>query len=236
LGIEENRIKVVPVECGGGFGGKIRALCEPVTALLARATGRPVRHLMTRREELEAGMPAPQVIIRLKTGAKKDGTLMALDAATTLEAGAFSGAALAINAVMLASFYQWPNFEYRGREVLTNKPSIAAYRAPTAPHTFFALDCQMEALAQMLGLDPIAFRERHMSHQGDRMTQGAPWASHGALECLQAAVQHPIWQRRAAWKASSGKDGAGLRGTGLAVGGWIPNIQPCSADVKLNPD
>jgi CO/xanthine dehydrogenase Mo-binding subunit len=236
LHIPESQIKVIPMECGGGFGAKIRALVEPIAALLARTTGRPVRHLMTRREELEAGMPAPQVVIRLKTGAKKDGTLMALDAETTLEAGAFSGAALAINAVMLASFYQWPNFEYRGREVLTNKPSIAAYRAPTAPHTFFALDCQMESLAQMLGLDPIAFRERHMSHQGDRMTQGQPWASHGALECLQAAVQHPIWQRRAAWKASSGKDGAGLRGTGLSVGGWIPNIQPCSAEVKLNPD
>src|SRR2546430_15751604 len=80
LGIDENRVKVIPVECGGGFGGKIRALCEPITALLARATQRPVRYVMTRREELEAGMPAPQVIIRLKTGAKRDGTLMALEA------------------------------------------------------------------------------------------------------------------------------------------------------------
>ena len=80
LGIPENRIKVIPMECGGGFGGKIRALCEPITAMLAQATGRPVRYVMTRREELQAGMPAPQVIIRLKTGVKKDGTLMALEA------------------------------------------------------------------------------------------------------------------------------------------------------------
>ena len=75
LDMPENRIKVIPMECGGGFGGKIRALCEPITAVLARATGRPVRYVMTRREELEAGMPAPQVIIRLKTGVKRDGTL-----------------------------------------------------------------------------------------------------------------------------------------------------------------
>ena len=80
LGIPENRIQVIPVECGGGFGGKIRALCEPITAVLARATKRPVRYVMTRREELQAGMPAPQVIIRLKTGVKRDGTLMALEA------------------------------------------------------------------------------------------------------------------------------------------------------------
>ncbi|HEX7787415.1 MAG TPA: molybdopterin cofactor-binding domain-containing protein, partial [Methylomirabilota bacterium] len=59
LGIPENRIRVIPVECGGGFGGKIRALCEPITAVLAQVTRRPVRYVMTRREELQAGMPAP---------------------------------------------------------------------------------------------------------------------------------------------------------------------------------
>ncbi len=69
LGLEENQIKVIPMECGGGFGGKIRALCEPITAVLAKASGRPVRYVMTRREELDAGNPAPQVIIKLKTGA-----------------------------------------------------------------------------------------------------------------------------------------------------------------------
>src|SRR2546430_16462988 len=62
LEIAENRIKVIPVECGGGFGGKIRALCEPVTAELARVTGRPVRYVMTRREELVAGLTGPPVI------------------------------------------------------------------------------------------------------------------------------------------------------------------------------
>src|SRR5437773_2489678 len=125
-------------------------------------------------------MPAPQVIIKLKTGAKKDGSLTAIEAETLLESGSFAGAVLAINAVMICSFYQWPSFEYRGAEVLTNKPSIAAYRAPTAPHTFFALDSQMESLAHLLGVDPITFRERNMSREGDKMTQGAPWASHGA--------------------------------------------------------
>jgi CO/xanthine dehydrogenase Mo-binding subunit len=168
LHLPESRIKVIPLECGGGFGAKIRALCEPIAALLARATGRPVRYVMTRREELEAGMPAPQVIIRLKTGARKDGSLTAIEADTVLESGAFAGAILAINAVMLGSFYQWPSFEYRGREVLTNKPSIAAYRAPTAPHTFFALDSQMESLARALGLDPVEFRERHMAREATR--------------------------------------------------------------------
>src|SRR3989449_8361311 len=68
LEISENRIRVIPMECGGGFGGKIRAVCEPITAILARATGRPVRYVMTRREGLEAGKPAPQGLHRPKTG------------------------------------------------------------------------------------------------------------------------------------------------------------------------
>ena len=135
LELSENRIKVIPMECGGGFGGKIRALCEPITAILARATGRPVRYVMTRREELEAGMPAPQVIIRLKTGVKRDGTLMAIEGEAVLESGAFSGAVLAVSGVFLASLYLWPSFDVKGFEVLTHKASIAAYRAPTAPQT-----------------------------------------------------------------------------------------------------
>ena len=130
LEIAENRIKVIPVECGGGFGGKIRALCEPITAELARVTNRPVRYVMTRREELEAGMPAPQVIIRLKTGVKRDGTLLALEAETILDTGAFSGTVLAVSAVFLGSMYKWPAFDIKGMEVLTHKPSVAAYRAP----------------------------------------------------------------------------------------------------------
>jgi CO/xanthine dehydrogenase Mo-binding subunit len=235
LGLEENRIKVVPVECGGGFGGKIRALCEPITALLARATKRPVRYVMTRREELEAGMPAPQVIIRLKTGAKRDGTLMALEAETVLESGAFSGTVLAVSSVFLGSLYKWPAFDIKGSEVLTHKPSVAAYRAPVAPQTIFAIDSQMEQMARALGVDSSEFRARHLSRPGDPMVNNQPWASNGAAEVLEQAAAHPMWKERAAWKAS-GVNGHGLRGTGLALGGWLGGLQPTSATVKLNTD
>src|SRR5437773_2727959 len=163
LELPENRIKVIPMECGGGFGGKIRALCEPITAVLARVTGRPVRYVMTRREELEAGNPAPQVIIRLKSGVKRDGTLMALEAETVIESGAFSGAVLAGSSVFLASLYPSP-----------------------------------------------------------------------ASEVLHRIAEHPLWKNRAQWKAS-GKNGR-LRGTGLALGGWLGGLQPTGATVRLNPD
>jgi CO/xanthine dehydrogenase Mo-binding subunit len=236
LGIPENRIRVIPMECGGGFGGKIRALCEPVTALLARATGRPVRYVMTRREELEAGMPAPQVIIRLKTGVKRDGTLMALEAETILDSGAISGAVLTMSAVFLGSLYKWPSFDVRGVEVLTHKPSVAAYRAPTAPQTIFALDSHMEEIARRLGLDPVEFRLRHLMQEGDPMANGQPWQSNGAKEVLRRLGEHPLWTTRGEWAASGGRNGVGRRGTGLALGGWIPGLQPTGATVRLNPD
>jgi CO/xanthine dehydrogenase Mo-binding subunit len=236
LGLEENQVRVIPVECGGGFGGKIRALCEPITAALARATGRPVRYVMTRREELEAGNPAPQVIIKLRTGVKRDGTLMALEGETIVESGAFSGAVLTMSAVFLASVYRWPTFEVRGFEVLTHKPSIAAYRAPTAPHTFFAVDSQMELLAHALGVDAVEFRLRHLMAEGDPMANGQKWQSNGAREVLRRIAEHPLWKNRAAWSATSGQDGHGLCGTGLALGGWIPGLQPTGATVRLNPD
>lgn len=236
LEIPENSIRVIPVECGGGFGGKIRALCEPITAVLARVTRRPVRYVMTRREELDAGMPAPQVIIRMKTGVKRDGTLMALEAETVLESGAFSGAVLTMGAVFIASVYKWPNFDVRGFEVLTHKPSIAAYRAPTAPQTFFAVDSHMQQIADALRLDPVEFRLRHMMQEGDPMANGQPWQSNGAKEVLRRIAEHPLWKNRAEWSASGGKSGHGLRGTGLGIGGWIPGLQPTGATVRLNPD
>jgi CO/xanthine dehydrogenase Mo-binding subunit len=239
LGIPENRIRVIPMECGGGFGAKIRALCEPITALLARATNRPVRYVMTRREELEAGMPAPQVLIRLKTGVTRDGQLRALEAETILEAGAFSGAVLAVSAVFLGSMYRWPAFDIRGYEVLTHKPSVAAYRAPVAPQTIFAIESQMQQIARSLELDPVEFRMRHLVQEGDPMVNGQPWPSNGAREVLQRIAAHPLWASRAEWARRTGPDGSAghrLRGTGLAIGGWLGGLQPTGATVRLNPD
>ena len=234
LGIPENRIRVIPVECGGGFGGKIRALCEPITAVLAQVTKRPVRYVMTRREELQAGMPAPQVIIKLKTGVKRDGTLMALDAETVIDSGAFSGAVLAVSAVFLGSMYKWPSFDIRGFEVLTHKPSVAAYRAPVAPQTIFAIESQMEQIARDLDLDSVEFRMRHLIQEGDPMVNGQPWQNNGAKQVLSRIADHPHWKTRKQW-VTAGKNGK-RRGVGLALGGWLGGLQPTGATVRLNPD
>jgi CO/xanthine dehydrogenase Mo-binding subunit len=77
---------------------------------------------------------------------------------------------------------------------------------------------------------------RHLMQEGDPMANGQPWQSNGAKQCLARIAEHPLWKTREEWKASGGTDGRGLRGVGLAVGGWIPGLQPTGATVRLNPD
>src|SRR5256884_669477 len=121
-----------------------------------------------------------------------------------------------------------------GFEVLTHRPSIAAYRAPVAPHTIFALDSHMEQIARVLGVDPVEFRLRHLQREGSPMANNQPWLNNGGVEVLTRIAEHPFWKQRAEWKASG--DARRLRGTGLALGGWLGGLQPTGATVRLNPD
>src|SRR5207247_2064244 len=86
---------------------------------------------------------------------------------------AFSGTVLAVSGVFLASLYKWPAFEIRGVEVLTHKPSVAAYRAPVAPQTIFAIDSHMEQIARALEVDSVEFRRRHLIAPGDQIAASA---------------------------------------------------------------
>src|ERR1700730_4659684 len=94
----------------------------------------------------------------------------------------------------------------------------------------------MNPTARLLGLDQTAYKLRYLQQGGDLMANDQPWAVNGARECMQALAEHTLWVDRDAWRASGGKDGHGLRGTGLAIGGWVPNIQPTSATVRLDSD
>ena len=173
LELSENRIKVIPMECGGGFGGKIRALCEPITAILARATGRPVRYVMTRREELRgrhAGAAGHHPAEGgCEAGRHADGDWRARPSSSPARSPAPCWRSA-------ASFWRASTCgrtsTSSGFEVLTHKPSIAAYRAPVAPQTIFAIDSHMEQLAHAIGADPVEFRLRHLQREGDKMASG----------------------------------------------------------------
>ena len=134
LELPVSQIKVVPMEIGGGFGGKIPVYLEPVAALLSRKTGRPVKMQMSRTETFEATGPTAGAYVKIKMGAKQDGSLVAADAVLIYEAGAFPGSSpVTAGAQCVFAPYDLANQRVEGYDVVTNKPRSFAYRAPGSP-------------------------------------------------------------------------------------------------------
>ncbi len=237
LNLPERQIRVESVPIGGAFGGKF-GLIEPLAAAAAHAIRRPVRLVYTRQEDLLAGNPAPQSVITLKLGAKKDGTLVALQVRAIFDSGAYPGASASLGAFILSSTYRCPNVDIRGYEVLTNKVSVGAYRAPNAPQATFALESTVAELCQALEMDAIEFRQKNALKGGDPSIdkRQKEWPRIGLLECLNAIQQHPLWVNREAQKAASGQLKGLKVGVGVAVGGWPGGTEPTAAACRLEKD
>lgn len=228
LGVLETKIRIMPMEPGGAFGSKITPLTEGIAAILARMVQRPVKLTMTRSEDLKAAIPAPQAVVELKTGAKKDGTVTAIQAKVIFDAGAFPGGPLLAGCSLMGGYYRWPNLHIDGYEVLTNKVSVGALRAPGTPQVTFAMESQMDMMAQKLGLDPLEFRLQNAVAQGDLLPNNRPYPRIGLKECLQQVQGSDLWKRR--------KSLPPHHGVGIAVGGWLGGMQPAGATITLNLD
>ena len=231
LGIPEQRVRVLPMMIGGGFGGKT-SLFEPLVAACAQKTGRPVRFVMTRMEEQLAATPAPRARIHLKLGAKRDGTLTALQADVLHDSGAYPGTPLSSSCTAVGGCYRVPNLEIRGAEVRTHTVSVGSYRAPGVPQATFAIESQVDELARELGLDPIELRLRNLAEEGDPTPNGGKWARVALRECLERLAQHPTWQQRDSANGAAG----GKVGYGLAVGFWQGGIDTAAASCEVEPD
>ncbi len=236
LHLSDYQIRVESVPIGGAFGGKF-GLIEPLAAAAAFAIRKPVRLVYTRQEDLLAGNPAPQSVITLKLGAKKDGTLVAMQAKAIFDAGAYPGASAGLGAFMLSSTYRCPNVDIRAYEVLTNKVSVGAYRAPNAPQATFALESTVAELCQSLEIDAIEFRKKNGFQTGDSYV-GRPgiWPRIGLLDCLDAVQTHPLWIDREAQKVSPDYLKGWKVGIGLAAGGWPGGTEPTAAACRLEKD
>lgn len=226
LGLPETKVKVIGTEVGGGFGAK-NILLAPLCARLAQRLLRPVKLVLSRSEDLRSALPAAPCVVEIKTGVKQDGTLTAVEARAVFAAGAFPGAPMPGGTHLLAASYKFPNLHVRGYEVLTHQVSVGAYRAPGAAQVAFAMEQQMDRMAEAVGMDPLEFRLKNACEAGDLQPNGQPWPRMGLKECLLALRDQPAWQRR-------GKTPG--RGTGIAVGGWGGGLQPSSASVRINAD
>ncbi|MBW8755121.1 MAG: xanthine dehydrogenase family protein molybdopterin-binding subunit [Sphingomonadales bacterium] len=227
LGIDIASIRVTPLEIGGGFGGKTTVYLEPVAMLLSRKAGRPVRLAMTRGDVFRATGPAPGAVIDIRLGAAADGTLTGAEIEYKYNGGAFPGAHEVYTGVMCAlSYYKVPDASLIGWNVLSNIPTVHAYRAPGAPQVNFAVESAMDDLARQLGIDPIDIRLKNVLRPGDMGQMGMPMGAIGYAETLEAAKAHPHYS------APLGPNQA----RGFACGAWGNYGGPSTAAVSLAED
>lgn len=227
LGLPVSQVKVVPMEVGGGFGGKLVPYVEPVAAALSKKTGRPVKITMTRQEVFEGTGPTAGGYIRAKLGAKKDGRITAADAHLIYESGAFPGALVNLASMTVFAPYDIENVRSEGYDVVVNKPKVAPYRAPLGPPAGFAGETLVDELAEKLSIDPIEFRLRNAAKEGTRRVTGIPYKKVGYVESLNAAKAHPHY---------SAPLGGPNRGRGIATAVCNNITGPAAAVVTLHQD
>jgi CO/xanthine dehydrogenase Mo-binding subunit len=230
LAIPPSKIRVIVPGIGGAFGGKLRVGVEHFAALLARASGRPVKVMTTSEEELTAAYPRQGTVIELKTGVTRDGRITAKEGRIYFDTGAFAGSGPGVASVatlVLAGPYRIPNLFLEGYAVYTNKTNCGSYRAPSGPQANFAVESQMDIIADAIGLDPLEFRLRNIVREGDEGPTGQVLQGVGLEECLRRAADAIGWTER--------RPAAG-RGKGLACGWWTTTGGSSGVDVKVNPD
>lgn len=227
LNLEHSKLKVIASEIGGGFGGKTVVYLEPLALILSKKSGRPVKMQMDRDEVFKASGPGSATRVKVKIGAKKDGTISAMHAVLYYESGAFPGAApLGPGCMTIFTPYDVPNQYVEGFDVVVNKAKVAAYRAPGAPQSEYACEMLVNELADELGIDPIDFRLQNAAKEDTQTLYGPKLKAVGLVECLEAAKNSAQYQ--SALKENQGR--------GLSAGFWFNIGGVSSVILNMNPD
>ena len=227
LGVSVGKIKVVPAEIGGGFGGKTTIYLEPLSLMLAKKTGHPVKLVMTRGEVLRASGPTSGSKIKIKMGCTRDGKITGAEVWLAYEAGAFPGSPVGAGAMCLLAPYSIDNFQIDGYDVVVNRPKTAAYRAPGATNAAMASETVIDELAEKCGMDPIDFRVANACKEGNPQIVGPPYKRIGFIETIEAIKNSPHYKSEL-----KGKN----RGRGMAAGFWFNAGMQSSATVNIQTD
>ena len=226
LDIPIARVKVVPMEMGGGFGARLRLALEAFPAVLAMKTGRPVKLVNTREEAFTLNGPRLATTMYLKTGVNSDGRIVAREAYSVFDVGAYLGPGPNAGASHAVGPYNIPNFRLRSYGVYTNKIYVGSYRASGVADVTFAVESHMDSVARELGLDPVEFRIKNAVREGDTSVAGVTIPRNGLIETLQAVKERLGLPK----KLEAG------RGVGIAVGEWRSGGAPSTASIGLNED
>ena len=225
-------IKVVPMEIGGGFGGKIGIYLEPLAAILSRKCGHPVKLVMERRDVFDATGPGPGGIIRVKMGVDAHGVITAATADIRYGAGAYPGASINPAAVCVFACYRVPNARIDAYDVVINLSKTAAYRAPGSPQASFATETVVDEICRRIGMDPAEFRLLNATRGGDRRTDGPTFPRIGNVETVEA-IRGSAHYRAKLGRASSPTK---KRGRGMASGYWQGIGNKSTVTINVNND
>jgi len=250
LGLPPERVRVIQSATGGGFGGKedYPSIIAGHAALLAAKSGRPVKLVYDRMEDMMATTKRHPSRIRHRTGVTRDGRLTALETELVLDGGAY----LTLSPVVLSRAlihapgpYRWPNVRVKGRVMATSYPPHGAFRGFGAPQSVFALEVHLDRVARAIGLDPVELRRRNLLRPGDLTATGqAVDAGVDVGHVVDAALAESHFaQKRVACGTSNRGSSHVKRGIGLAAfmhgAGFTGNGETTLASragLQLSPD
>ncbi len=232
LNLPLNKVRVICRYMGGAFGSKLElGKYTVIAALLARRTGRPVKITLSREETLLCVGNRPAANMTLKAGAKRDGTLTALQFTSVATPGAYAGGTSV--GFQVLELYKCPNVQVTESGYYANAGRARAFRAPGFPPGNWPLEQTMDILAEKLGMDPVDLRLKNLTDFSQ--TRNQPYTSTGLKECLIEGARKFGWKEARASK----KDGGPIkRGFGVAAGMWQMGggAPPYTAEVRMFVD
>jgi CO/xanthine dehydrogenase Mo-binding subunit len=211
-------VRVIGPYMGGGFGSKLSpGKYNVMAALLAKKTGRPVKLFITREEAMLAAGNRPPVKMTIKIGARKDGTLTAIDMTCTGTGGAYGGGGTGGVDFQARDLYLCPNVRTQGLDFYINAGPQRAFRAPGHPQGNWALEQMMDVMAEAIGMDPVEFRLKNIPTVS-QVQNAMPYSTTGLKQCLEEGAKAFGW-KEARQKAATAT-GPVKRGVGVAAGLW----------------
>ncbi|HMN75291.1 MAG TPA: xanthine dehydrogenase family protein molybdopterin-binding subunit [Burkholderiaceae bacterium] len=221
LGMDPGDIRVIQPPVGGAFGSKLDVYSyEPIAALLAKRTGRPVKVIFTREEEFRASPTRQSAVIHMRTGCTRDGVLTFRSADVLLDNGAYTSWGPTIPVIMMrttSGHYRVPVVDFKAQAIYTNNPYAGSFRGYGNVQTTWATAQQMDMLADMVDIDPLAFHLKNAQLSGETTPQKSFLRECAFVECLETAAKASDYSaKRKAYAAERGKPGRFKKGIGLA--------------------
>ncbi|TAK34612.1 MAG: hypothetical protein EPO21_09120 [Chloroflexota bacterium] len=242
-----SNVRVIQPYIGGGFGGKNGSYpLDFCAVLLSKKTGRPVKIVLTQEEILFAHRRRHPMIVWLKTGVKKDGTLMAHDCRIIADGGAGTGVGptTIANAFYFLNLpYMVPNVRFDGYRVYTNRPVSVAQRGNGVQQVRYAADVQLEMIAEELGIDPVEIRRKNAVYSGYTTPNGMKIGSCGLQETIDEALKRVSWTAEfRPWPVKAKElQGRFATGVGVACNSFCSGVRLrghncCTAVIKVHED